>query len=245
MPDPSYRVVLDIETAAGNPPEAVEKELKAPIFERLQQELDSVRPDGRYTDLAKINASCQRKRLEAQERYNEKLAKLRQDYPLHWYCGQIIAIGIMPIDGEKVVFFQDGERIDEATLLAFAWNYLQTHQNKVNHQIQFITYGGKEFDANFILFRSALLGIAPTVCLSTHKYRTETHIDLRDVFGEKSQAFWAAVFGVPLSTSYSGADVPLLWQQKRYQEIVGKCSSDLDSLESLFKKIAPYLFLEQ
>ncbi len=72
---------------------------------------------------------------------------------------------------------------EEAPMLESFWQDIQQLSNHAG-QVQWITCNGKRFDVPFLSARSVRHGIAPTNdrILNTHKYRTDKHLDLANVW---------------------------------------------------------------
>lgn len=108
----------------------------------------------------------------------------------------------IPEAGEQPGFANDWK---ELFLIDRFWKYAATHFEKDDARI--VTFNGASFDIPFILRRSLLLGISPTVEIETNKYRvtssSSNHIDIRRVLAETMPGAGLADFA-PGNLDYYG-----------------------------------------
>ena len=186
--------------------------------------------------------------------------------------GQIVCIGIYipeskkgaalfldSVDSEQLV---DHDEIQikyksfesETELLAHFWQGLEERRYQ-----NFVSFNGRNFDCPFLMLRSAVLGVRPSVNLMAgtrwtfrvagKSYEVE-HIDLADklVFGngfDKNGAtrrfnldFYTKSFGVssPKSGGITGYEVPQFYAEGRSREIAEYCMRDVRSTGELYDK---------
>jgi DNA polymerase elongation subunit (family B) len=144
--------------------------------------------------------------------------------------------------------------IDEAELLTHFWQGLEEKRYNA-----FISFNGRNFDCPFLMLRSAVLGVRPSVNLMAgtrwsffvkgRNYEVE-HIDLADklVFNngfDKNGAmrkfnldFYTKAFGVssPKSGGITGYEVPQFFAEGRSREIAEYCMRDVRSTGESYEK---------
>lgn len=143
---------------------------------------------------------------------------------------------------------------DEAELLTHFWQGLEERRYQ-----SFISFNGRNFDCPFLMLRSAVLGVRPSINLMsgtrwtfrvTGKNYEVEHVDLADklVFGngfDKNGAmrkfnldFYTKAFGVssPKSGGITGYEVPQFFAEGRSREIAEYCMRDVRSTGELYEK---------
>lgn len=136
-----------------------------------------------------------------------------------------------------------GHYFNEKRLLENFWNVL----NKYNSSI-LVSFNGRNFDAPYLMLRSALLGIRPSRNLMKGtKFNYPFHIDLIDelTFYSGSSVgatkrfnfdFYAQSFGIksPKSEGVDGSMVSELFQKGETDTIAEYCLRDVDATWELF-----------
>ncbi|HBT80505.1 MAG TPA: hypothetical protein DEB13_01010 [Candidatus Yanofskybacteria bacterium] len=173
--------------------------------------------------------------------------------------GSIVAIGILNPDTEKgaVYFRTEGEKMDiveedgvhyvpclnEKEILKKFWD-LATHYDL------FVSFNGHSFDVPFIMIRSAILKIKPTINLMHNRYAKQPHFDLLDVlsnFGaarwRKNLHMWCQGFGIesPKAEGVSVDDVAGLFKSKEYLKIAKYCYGDIVATGKLYEHWNKYI----
>lgn len=171
--------------------------------------------------------------------------------------GEIVAIGMLNIDTDNAkVYFRGNEgendeyEVDgviykigsEKDILEWFWKDIQYFE-------QVITFNGRGFDAPYILFRSMVHGIKPTINLMPNRYgdyRTgfNSHLDLLDQlshFGATrkfSLHMYSQALGIvsPKEGGVSGLDVPRLFNEGEYELIAKYCMRDVYATAELFRR---------
>lgn len=171
--------------------------------------------------------------------------------------GEIVAIGMLNIDTDNAkVYFRgkDGENdeyekngviykmVSEKEILEWFWE-------DVRHFDQVITFNGRGFDVPYILFRSMVHGIKPTINLMPNRYgdyRTgfNFHLDLLDqlsYFGATRKFnlhMYSQALGIdsPKEGGVSGLEVPRIFKEGEYKMIADYCMRDVYATAELFKK---------
>lgn len=133
----------------------------------------------------------------------------------------------------------------EAGVLDKFWKLLQKHPD-----IHLVSFNGRNFDSPFLMLRSALLGIRPSINLMEGtKFNYRQHTDLIDeftfyqptnFFSAKKRFnldFYTRAFGIesPKSHGIDGTLVPQLFKEGRYREIAEYCLGDVVATWELFK----------
>lgn len=146
---------------------------------------------------------------------------------------------------------------DETALMQHFWNGLEGKYRSV------VTFNGRNFDCPFLMLRSAVLGIRPSVNMmagtrwefkvggsASDRYSGIEHVDLQDklCFGqgfEKSGAtrkfnldFYTKSFGIasPKSETIAGDKVPQFFKDGRHREIAEYCMRDVVATSELYEK---------
>ena len=201
---------------------------------------------------------------EDEGKYNVMLKDLKEGLGFSPLTGEIVAIGVYDTLVQKgVVYFQspnketqeyrDGNftfkpRLESEMLKEF-W------QGAKNYN-EFISFNGRSFDAPFLLVRSAVNKIKPSVNLMSNRYLNNQfkvkHIDLLDQL-----AFYGAVrrkgnlhlycqaFNIksPKSFGITGDDVGQLFKDRKYKKIAEYNSWDLIATTELHEVWRDYIRL--
>ncbi len=201
---------------------------------------------------------------EDEGKYNVMLKDLKEGLGFSPLTGEIVAIGVYDTLVQKgVVYFQspnketqeyrDGNftfkpRLESEMLKEF-W------QGAKNYN-EFISFNGRSFDAPFLLVRSAVNKIKPSVNLMSNRYLNNQfkvkHIDLLDQL-----AFYGAVrrkgnlhlycqaFNIksPKSFGITGDDVGQLFKDREYKKIAEYNSWDLIATTELYEVWRNYIKL--
>lgn len=140
---------------------------------------------------------------------------------------------------------------NEKNLLKNFWDIL----NKFNNYT-LISFNGRNFDAPFLMLRSAIKEVRPTKNLMNGtKYSYSGHIDLIDelTFYNPSQYgatrrfnfdYYTQAFGIksPKSEGVDGSMVTDLFNNGKIKEIAEYCLRDVNATWELFKKLKKYMF---
>lgn len=154
--------------------------------------------------------------------------------------GKIVAIAMVNPDTEHARVYGIGDADDEseddvellfvndeATLLRRFWE-------DADHYQQFVTFNGRSFDAPFILLRSAINRVKPTMDIMGYRYKSIPHLDLTDQFSFFGATrrhfplhFYCKAFGIESpKEEMSGLDVPRYFQEGRVKDIAEYCLGD-------------------
>jgi hypothetical protein len=141
---------------------------------------------------------------------------------------------------------------NESDVLKGFWNLLSHYRNAT-----LITFNGRNFDAPFLMLRSAVLEIVPTRNLMEGtKFNYPLHIDLLDELTFYTQSnygatrrfnfdFYTQAFGLPSpkSKEVNGSIVSEFFAEEKYSEIARYCLRDVQATWDLYKRIRNYLFI--
>jgi len=177
--------------------------------------------------------------------------------------GEVVAIGVLnPITGKGAVLAQgNGAELpseleagialewgSEADILKKFWNIA----DKYNY---FITFNGRQFDAPYLMIRSAIHGIRPSKNLLANRYLSSQpfsalHVDLMDQLSFYGAArknfslhFWTQAFGIksPKDGGVDGDDVKKLFRAGKILDIAKYNLGDLQATAALYDKWERYL----
>lgn len=206
---------------------------------------------------------------------NDEERELRKSWGgLNPFLGKIVCIGtyvhetkkgsalyLAQQESEEVVTLDDMTHkykafVDEAEMLRHFWD-------GVSRFDAFVSFNGRNFDSPFLMLRSAILGIRPSVNFmagtrwefkvggsSRDKYGGVEHIDLADklCFGQgfdKAGAtrkfnldFYTKAFGIPSpkSAGIAGDKVPHFFAEGKSREIAEYCMRDVRATSDLYAK---------
>ena len=200
----------------------------------------------------------------------EDKEKKKSEMALSPITARVICIGLQIMEHRNNSFVQlkrgayslddnlmDGERIadtlsngddcyftNEKTMMENFWQRLKDNEN-----IHLISFNGRNFDAPFLMLRSALLGIRPSRNLmSGTKFNYPYHTDLIDeltfympsAYGATRRFnfdFFTRAFGVtsPKSEGIDGSKVSQYFQEGKIKEIAEYCLRDVTATWELYK----------
>lgn len=200
---------------------------------------------------------------------DEEQAKRIGEFALSPLTGRIVCIGMQMMTrdadawtAKRVAYSVDPEMGDdqpvrhealpsgagwycssERVMLENFWKLLNAHRS-----ITLVSFNGRNFDAPWLMLRSAVLGIRPTRNLmSGTKFNYSGHIDLIDQLtffqGAASGAtrrfnfdFYAKSFGItsPKAEGVDGSKVGDLFAQNEYDSIAEYCLRDVAATWELF-----------
>lgn len=142
----------------------------------------------------------------------------------------------LPLEEDGVVY----ETGTEAEILGKFWAYVKGLRS-------LITFNGRGFDCPYLIARSAINNVRPTLELMPNRY-SDAHIDLMDrlsFFGAQRRNFsldmWCRAFGIesPKETVH-GSEVGQLYKEGRHLEIARYCAGDIRATAELYRKWAAF-----
>lgn len=145
---------------------------------------------------------------------------------------------IKPFVEEKVEY----EAMSEKEILEKFWQDIRNYQ-------QFITFNGRGFDCPYIMLRSAVLKIRPTIDLMPYRYDSSKHVDLLDqltfygAFRKFSLDFYCRSFGLKNQKigGVTGEKIQEYFKDKKYLEIARYCSADVKATAELYERWEKYI----
>jgi len=192
--------------------------------------------------------------INLKEQKREEAERYLSLYP---FTAKIISIGLLNTDSEGTLVLYASEKgeeweveeknikyksLPESELLILFWNYI-SKTDKV------ITFNGRNFDIPFLMLRSAMLNIKPSVNLIHNRYNITHHIDLLDQFTfygitrKFNLDFYCHAFGItsPKSKGISGMEVKELYKAGKVKDIAVYCGEDVKATYELYKIWDEYL----
>ncbi len=192
-----------------------------------------------------------------EETREEKIDEAIRYLSLYPYTAKVIAIGLYDVNKEKSFVYYESEKeeewssedkniqykgLPEIEMLKSFWRIVEVTD-------QFITFNGRNFDAPFLMMRSAMHKIKPAKNLITNRYDTSLHIDLLEqltYYGltrKFNLDFYCHSFGIksPKSKEISGMEVKNLYEAGRIKDIAVYCGDDIYATYQLFKIWDEYL----
>jgi 3'-5' exonuclease len=208
---------------------------------------------------------------ESQQEFLLRYAEKEQDYQLkeqkkdeverylslYPYTAKVLAIGMLNTEtGGSLILYDESENeevivtekdityktLPETEILKLFWNYI-SKTDKV------ITFNGRNFDIPFLMLRSAMLGVKPTLNLIHNRYNITRHIDLLDQFTfygitrKFNLDFYCHAFGLisPKSKGITGMEIKELYKAGRIKDIAVYCGEDVKATFGLYKIWEEYL----
>lgn len=189
-------------------------------------------------------------------KYNVLLRDLKEGLGFSPLTGEIVALGLLDTERNKgVVYYQapDVEEADfsdanitfkartEKAMLEAFWHGAPQYKT-------FVTFNGRQFDLPFLMVRSAVNKVRPSINLMANRYlnyqnRGIQHIDLFDqlsfygaVRRKGSLHLFCRAMGIksPKVGGITGDDVGQLFKEKQYREIAEYNSWDLVATQELY-----------
>ncbi|MDD4333482.1 MAG: ribonuclease H-like domain-containing protein [Patescibacteria group bacterium] len=215
---------------------------------------------------------------EDEGKFNANLKDLKEGLGFSPLTGEIVAIGVFDtIKNRGAVYFQSPNLLVDVPVAAshhrdpdshvgnftkdnFSFKVksekemLEAFWEGAKKYKEFVSFNGRSFDAPFLMIRSAVHGIRPTINLMADRYLSKNfgikHIDLLDqmifygaVRRRPNLHLFCRAFGIksPKSSGITGDDVGRLFQEKEYKKIAEYNSWDLVATAELFKKWKKYI----
>lgn len=186
----------------------------------------------------------------------EKIEETHRYLSLYPFTAKVLTIGLLNTQTQGSLVLYNTEKreewesdknnkylgIDEKELLRLFWSYIQKTD-------RVITFNGRNFDIPFLMIRSALLNIKPSVNLITNRFNITKHIDLLDQFTfyginkKFNLDFYCYSFGIksPKSRGISGMEIKELYKAGKLKEIAVYCGDDIRATYELYKIWDEYL----
>ena len=197
-----------------------------------------------------------RESLGDEKKYNVYLTDVKEGLGFSPLTGEIVAIGIYDTNNEKgVVYYQNKETDKETEKDNYIYKprtekeMLKSFWAGASKYKEFVSFNGRQFDVPFLIIRSAIHKIRPSVNLMVSRYLANrsygpAHIDLQDqlsfygaVRRKGSLHLYCNAFGIksPKAEGITGDDVSRLFKEKKYAEIAEYNSWDLTATTELYR----------
>jgi DNA polymerase elongation subunit (family B) len=187
----------------------------------------------------------------------EKKEETERYLSLYPFTANLIAIGMLNTETEGSLVLYNSDNNDEwkadekkitykgnseVEILKMFWKYI-SKADKI------ITFNGRNFDIPFLMLRSAMLNVKPSINLIQNRYNITTHIDLLDQFTfygitrKFNLDFYCHAFGItsPKSKGISGMEVKELYRAGKVKDIAVYCGDDIKATYKLYKIWEEYL----
>lgn len=210
-------------------------------------------------------------------KFNVMLTDLKEGLGFSPLTGEIVALGVFDTDREKgTVYFSISstslaDTADEQSPVKgeyeewTAGNFifkpktekemLESFWPGAKNYHEFVSFNGRSFDIPFLMLRSVVHQVKPTVNLMSNRYlRYEytgvKHIDLLDQFSfygavrrKGNLHLYCQAFGIksPKTAGITGDDIGRLFKEKKYKEIAEYNSWDLLATWELYKIWQEYI----
>jgi uncharacterized protein YprB with RNaseH-like and TPR domain len=188
---------------------------------------------------------------------NEKIEETQRYLSLYPFTAKILSVGLLNTDTEgalilynsdieeewkveeKKVFYKGTSEIE---ILQLIWSYILKTD-------RIITFNGRNFDIPFLMLRSSILNVKPTINLISNRYNINYHIDLLDqltfygITRKFNLDFYCHAYGItsPKSKGISGMEIKELYKAGKIKDIAVYCSEDVKATFELYKIWDEYL----
>ncbi len=169
---------------------------------------------------------------------------------LYPFTAKVVAIGMYDVVKKKAFVYYESQKNEEWVSEERNIHYkglseedmLRSFWRIVELTDRVVTFNGRNFDAPFLMIRSAMLKIKPSRNLITSRFDTSFHIDLLEQFTyygitrKFNLDFYCKAFGIesPKSKGISGMDVKNLYDAGKVKEIAVYCGDDIFATYQLF-----------
>ena len=198
----------------------------------------------------------------AEKETNEKIKSQKIDDAIRYtslypFTSKVIAIGFYDVEKNKSFVYYESEKEEEWEAEDKKSQYkgltesemLKSFWKIVEFADRVVTFNGRNFDAPFLMLRSAMLKIKPSKNLITNRYDKSFHIDLLDQFTfygltrKFNLDFYCNAFGIdsPKSKGISGMEVKNLYEAGKLREIAIYCGNDVVATSELYQIWKDYL----
>ena len=196
-------------------------------------------------------------------KYNVMLTDLKEGLGFSPLTGEIVSVGVFDTKNDKgVVYYQaPGKEEQENQEENFIFKpktekeMLESFWQGARNYKEFVSFNGRSFDVPFLMLRSAVCRIKPTIDLMSNRYlRYEyagvRHIDLLDqlsfygaVRRKGNLHLYCQALGIksPKTEGITGDDVGRLFKEERYKDIARYNGWDLIATRELYKIWQEYI----
>lgn len=235
-------LVLDIETI-GNP----------------WKTLDSV-TQGVLTRWIERTSTTDRERTE-------RIETLKSELGFSPLTGEIVALGVYDLERELGAVYLQGDNLIESEYDGFTLKtcsekeILEDFWESARSYDVFVTFNGRSFDFPFILHRSVIHGVMPSIEIMRKRYLNQQsspyHIDMQDeltFYGAMSKRpslhMFCQAYGIQSpKQDVDGDKVAQLYKEQKYFDIARYNAGDVRATTELYRRwyqyLAPYSFKER
>lgn len=198
-----------------------------------------------------------KKESMGEKEYKAEMELLKSGLGFSPYTGSIVAIGVLDVEKNlgcvyysadtKNLAEQAGREIEESEIkfkCVSEKEMLEKFWEGATKYQEFITFNGRAFDVPFMMVRSAVHKVKPTVNLMGYRYdKFSNHIDLLDQLTFQG-AVWkkpnlhtaSRIFGIksPKADGITGDDVGQLFKEGKYLDIARYNVGDLRATRELY-----------
>lgn len=190
-----------------------------------------------------------------------ELADLKEGLGFSPLTGLVVAIGLYDLERHQGAVYYTGagtereetlgeyvlKQCSEKEMLEDFWEGAKSYDT-------FVTFNGRAFDVPFLLHRSVVHGVQPTVDLMEGRYlyqqRSAVHVDLQDqltFYGAMSRKpslhLFCRAYGIesPKAGGVAGDDVAALFNAGKFRDIAAYNARDVIATTALYEKWRTYL----
>jgi len=169
---------------------------------------------------------------------------VKREMALSPLFGRVIGFGILDADGSEPLIWV-GDREEE--IVELAWHHLEGAD-------LYVSFNGMAFDVPFLELRSSILGIRPTVTISTRRYIWLNHCDLYQLLtawnGNRTRYLKLDLPTVCRALDVEppvgdGAEVPKLFEAGNFEAIREHLESDLRATLGIWRALGCPGLVEQ
>ncbi len=192
---------------------------------------------------------------QAEKEHDDSIKKEKKEdavryLSLYPFTSRVVSIAMLNTDTGNMMVLYEGENeewtseqkpvkyraMSEKDILEHFWRYAG-RVDKV------ITFNGRNFDIPFLMMRSAMLKVKPTVNFMGNKFDTAHHIDLLEQFTfygttrKFNLDFYCHAFGIesPKGKGVTGMEVKQLYEAGKLKEIAAYNADDVFATYELYK----------
>ncbi|MFH1439397.1 MAG: ribonuclease H-like domain-containing protein [Candidatus Woesearchaeota archaeon] len=146
--------------------------------------------------------------------------------------GRVIAIGMKFLKEELIIMEED-----EKLLILKFWDKIRELHKKFS-SVRYVGYNIRDFDFYFMINRSLHHNLEIVRPNSTSFIDLREHLTLFRTYGKSGKLNdYAKLIGVEGKyKDFKGGDMPLLWKQKKYEEVREYLRQDLFITNQLFER---------
>ena len=155
--------------------------------------------------------------------------EMRSLNPLY---AKVICICLKPKDSEFIILSND----DEKVILEEFWNIAKNYGS-------FITHNGYGYDVPFLMIRSIINQVKPSININTNKFSmlNSNHFDTmlffsqNNVFTNPRLDVVAKTLGINIGEGrFTGVEVERLFKENRLEDIKQHCKQDVEITEKVY-----------